>query len=100
MAKAKVDVEELEGATEVVAKPKMIKDHPRIKCIVESRDEQEVDLPIGINEYQAYIQFGKEVDLPEPVYNMIKEQVTIKFEKDENGFTKSKDIKKYIVSKV
>ena len=100
MAKAKVDVEELEGATEVVAKPKMIKDYPRIKCIVESRDEQEVDLPIGINEYQAYIQFGKEVDLPEPVYNMIKEQVTIKFEKDENGFTKSKDIKKYIVSKV
>ena len=44
MAKAKVDVEELEGATEVVAKPKMIKDYPRIKCIVESRDEQEVDV--------------------------------------------------------
>ena len=100
MAKAKVDVEELEGATEAVAKPKMIKDHPRIKCIVESRDEQEVDLPIGINEYQAYIQFGKEVDLPEPVYDMIKGITTIKFEKDENGFTKSKEIKKYIVSKV
>ena len=100
MAKAKVDVEELEGAAEVVAKPKYIKDFPRIKCVVESRDEQEVDLPIGINEYQAYIQFGKEVDLPEPVYDMIKGITTIKFEKDENGFTKSKEIKKYIVSKV
>ena len=100
MAKAKVDVEKLEGATEVVAKPKMIKDYPRISCVVESRDEQEVDLPIGINEYQAYIQFGKEVELPEPVYNMIKDITTIRFEKDENGFTKSKEIKKYIISKV
>jgi hypothetical protein len=100
MAKAKVDVEKLEGATEEVAKPKMIKDYPRISCVVESRDEQEVDLPIGINEYQAYIQFGKEVELPEPVYNMIKDITTIRFEKDENGFTKSKEIKKYIISKV
>ena len=100
MAKAKVNVEELEVAPKEAAKPKMIKDYPRISCVVESRDEQEVDLPIGINEYQAYIQFGKEVDLPEPVYDMIKGITTIKFEKDENGFTKSKEIKKYIVSKV
>lgn len=95
-------VADTEVATEEVAKtkaPRYIKDYPRIKCVVESRDENEVDLPIGINEYTAHIQFGKEVELPEPVYNMIKEIKTIRFERDDNGFTKSKEINKYIISK-
>ena len=85
---------------EEVVKPRFIKDYPRIKCVIESRDENEVDLPIGINEYTAYVQFGKEIEIPEPVYNMIKEIKTIKFERDESGFSKSKEINKYIISKV
>lgn len=109
MAKAKIDVEELEGATEpmvkVASKPlveerKKIKDYPRVRCVIESKDDQEVDLAVGLNDYSAYLQFGQEIDLPEPVYNMIKEQTTIRFERDESGFARSKEVKKYIVSKV
>lgn len=77
-----------------------ISDHPRIKCVVESRNEGEVDLQIGLNEYTANIQFGKEIELPKPVYDMICGLTTVKFEKDENGFSRSKEIKRYIVSKV
>ena len=71
------------------AKPKermRIKDYPHVTCIVETRDEDEIDLAVGINEYQCLVQFGKEVTIPVPVYDMIKEQKTIKFKKDENGF--------------
>lgn len=84
---------------EVVETPKRIADFPRVKCVIESRDENEVDLPIGINEYTAYIQFGKEIEIPQPVYDMIKGLTTVKFERDENGFTRSKEINRYIVSK-
>ncbi len=93
---------EVEEAPIVITKPKyaFIKDYPRIKCIVESRDESEYDLPIGINEYTALIKFGQEVNLPEPVYEMIKGLTTIKFSKDENGFASSDEIKRYIISKV
>ena len=107
MAKAKVEDVVPEGSEETVeTKPeakkvyKSIYHYPRVKCVIESRDEQEVDLPIGLNEYQAYIQFGKEIEIPEPVYDMIKGITTIKFVKDENGFSQSKEIKKYIISKV
>jgi hypothetical protein len=93
---------EVEEAPVVITKPtfKYIRDYPRIKCIVESRDEQEYDLPIGINEYTCMIRFGQEVEIPEPVYDMIKSLTTIKFIKDDNGFSRSEEIKKYIVSKV
>jgi hypothetical protein len=94
---------EAEEPIKIEAKPverMRIKDHPHITCIIETRDEDEVDLAIGINEYQCFIQFGKEITIPVPVYNMVKEQKTIKFKKDENGFAKTEEINKYIVSKV
>ena len=86
----------------VITKPtfKYIRDFPRIKCIIESRDEQEIDLPIGINEYTCMIRFGQEVEIPEPVYDMVKSLTTIKFSKDDNGYARSDEIKRYIVSKV
>ena len=95
--KKEVQVEE---PTVVAEKPKLISEFPRVKCIIESRDENEVDLPIGINEYTAHIQFGKEIEIPEPVYDMIKGLTTVKFERGEDGFTRSKEIKRYIISKV
>jgi len=93
---------EVEEAPVVITKPtfQYIKDYPRIKCTVESRDEQEPDLPIGINEYTCLIRFGQEIDLPEPVYDMVRGLTTIKFTKDDNGFARSQEIKRYIVSKV
>ena len=93
---------EIEEAPVVITKPtfKFIRDFPRIKCIIESRDEQEIDLPIGINEYTCMIRFGQEVEIPEPVYDMVKSLTTIKFSKDENGYARSDEIKRYIVSKV
>lgn len=93
---------EVEEAPVVITKPmfKYIRDFPRIKCVVESRDETEYDLPIGINEYTCMIRFGQEVEIPEPVYDMIKSLTTIKFTKDDNGFARSEEIKRYIVSKV
>ena len=107
--KKKEDSEEQVVATEATeqnavkktpAKPVKIKDYPRIKCIIETRDEQEQDLFIGLNEYQCYIQFGKELELPEPVFNMVRDLETIKFTKGANGFAESQTIKRYIVSKV
>ena len=98
------DLEEEEKTIDVVDEKKYkrtrIDTHPKVTCIIETRDEDEIDLAIGINEYQCYIQFGKEITIPEPVFNMVKGLTTIKFEKDENGFSKSKEIKKYIVNKV
>lgn len=93
--------EEIKSTVEAKkASIRYIRDHPKIKCVIETRDDNEIDLAIGINEYTAMIQFGKEIDLPEPVYNMIKGLTMPKFVKDENGFTRTETINKYIVSKV
>jgi hypothetical protein len=95
------DIEDEPIKLEVKHEPrKKIKDYPKVKCIIETRDEDEVDLAIGINEYQCFIIFGKEIEIPVPVYNMVKDLKTIRFTKDENGFSKTEEINKYIVSKV
>ena len=95
------DLEE-EEAPVVITKPTYarISDFPRIKCIIESRDESETDLPIGLNEYTALLRFGVELELPEPVYDMVKGLTTIKFSKNDNGFARSEEIRRYIVSRV
>jgi hypothetical protein len=98
------DIPELEEEPielEVKQEPrKAIKDHPKVRCVIETREDGELDLAVGLNEYQCLIAFGKEVEIPEPVYNMIKNLKTIKFTKDENGFAKMEEVNKYIVSKV
>jgi hypothetical protein len=98
------DIPDIEDEPIVIeARPeprKKIKDYPKVACIIETRDEDEIDLAIGINEYQCFIIFGKEIEIPVPVYNMIKDLKTIRFKKDENGFAKTEEVNKYIVSKV
>jgi hypothetical protein len=95
------DIEDEPIVLEVRPEPrKRIKDFPTVACIIETRDEDEIDLAIGINEYQCFIIFGKEIEIPVPVYNMIKDLKTIRFKKDENGFAKTEEVNKYIVSKV
>lgn len=91
-------VEEVEEPKVAVAKPVRIKDFPRKKVIVESRDSEVFDYPFSVNEFNAYIQMGKEVSLPVPVINHIESLTEPRYIKDpETGFTKHDNVKKFFV---
>jgi hypothetical protein len=95
------DLEEEPIELEVRQEPrKPIKDYPFVTCIVEAREEGELDLAIGLNDYQCLIKLGEEIELPAPVYEMLKTLKTNRYVKDENGFTRTEEINKYIVTKV
>jgi hypothetical protein len=98
------DIPELEEEPielEVKQEPrKSIRNYPKVRCVIETREEGETDLFISVNDYHCLIQFGEEIEIPEPVYKMVKGLKTSKAVKDENGFSKLEEVNKYIVSKV
>lgn len=81
--------------------PKRIKDYPRIKVKIESRNPEITDYPFSINEYAVQVQMGKEVHLPEPMIELIKSIEEARFVRDpETGFMKHELVKKFFVEKV
>lgn len=78
---------------------KRIKDFHRKKVIIESRDPDINDYPFSLNEYSCYIQMGKEILLPVPVIDMIKELKEPRHIKDsETGFSKTEYTNRFLVS--
>jgi hypothetical protein len=83
------------------AAPMKIKDYPRIKVKVESRNPEIVDYPFSINEYAIQIQMGKEIFIPEPMVELIKSITETRFVRDgETGFMKHEEVQKFFVEKL
>ena len=77
---------------------KRIKDFPRKKVIIESRDPEVVDYPFSVNEYACYVQMGKEVLLPTPVIEFIETITEVYYRKDmETGFQRHEELNKFFV---
>lgn len=66
-----MEVKEPQAATPKKDKPRRISDYPRVKVILEARDNTIKEQTVGINEYQALIKIGEEVMLPEPVIDLL-----------------------------
>jgi hypothetical protein len=99
------EVPDLPAGNEPMAEPtvqfKFIRDYPRVRCVIESRNPEDFDIPVGLNDYSALIKLGVEVSIPEPVYEMLKGLEDIRYGVDkETGMAKTEYIKRYIVSKV
>ncbi len=77
---------------------KRIKDFPRKKVIIESRDPEEADYPFSVNEYSCYVQMGKPVLLPEPVISFIETITDVYYRKDlDTGFQRHEELNKFFV---
>lgn len=95
------EVVAVEQTTKSVEVRKRIKDYPRKKVIIESRNPEEKDYVFSVNEYDAFIQFGRELLLPIPVIDMIKGLTEPKMIKDDDtGYSKTIEIKRFIVQYV
>ena len=96
--------EEVVETTTVVRKPVAkaplkIKDYPKKKVIVQSRDDEEQYQTFSVNDYGVVVTMGEEILLPEPIIDLIKGLTTIVHKPDvESGFNKAKEVNRYFVT--
>ena len=100
----KQPLEEIVETTTVVKKAvskaiMKIKDYPKKKVIVQSRDDEEQYQTFSVNDYGVVVTMGEEILLPEPIIDMIKGLTTIVHKPDtESGFNKAKEVNRYFVT--
>lgn len=76
-----------------------VSDYPRRKVIIESRDPEQQHEVFSVNEYLCDVQMGKEIMIPIPVIEMIKDLKNVRHTKDEvTGFSKTEYVPKFFVS--
>lgn len=81
-------------------KPRRIADYPRIKVALEARDNSIKQQAVGINEYQALVQVGEEVMLPEPVVDMLESLTDTIHVKNNEGSVEAKKVSRFYVKRL
>lgn len=80
-------------------KPRLIKDYPYKKIIVNSRDPEIRDYPFGVNEYSCMIKMDAEVSIPEPVVKHIEGLTEVRYYVDpDTGYQKHENVQKFFVT--